>query len=337
MSEFYKMEPLRWDRGTDNLTLEQEAAYLRICNAIYAADQPISENYRALGGMWRCNERKAKRLLAELIEAGKVYVEAGWIKNDKALDDVSIRLQLRVKRKLAGHSGGIESGKSRAKPLENNENDEASGSTRKEVEKKVEKKEEAKASSMPRKRGSRMAESWILPRPWGEWAMAQGMPEARVRTEADRFRDYWLAKSGREAAKLDWQATWRNWIRTALERAPQQHGVTGDDQKLDAWGIKEHDPDAERIGERPEHRDTPRGKAALNRTFKTKAEAVNARDAFERLRDQRSGGSRDAANDMPALLAPSEEEAGPLPVRDVQAGRGGLELLALRRDRGVLL
>lgn len=80
-----------------------------------------------------------------------------------------------------------------------------------------------------------------------------------------------------------------------------------------------------------------RGKAALNRTFKTKAEAVNARDAFERLRDQRSGGSRDAANDMPALLAPSEEEAGPLPVRDVQAGRGGLELLALRRDRGVLL
>lgn len=135
MSEFYKMEPLKWDRGTDNLTLEQEAAYLRICNAIYAADQPIAENYRALAGMWRCNERRAKRLLAELVDAGKVYVEAGWIKNDKAISDVAMRLELRVKRQLAGHSGGIESGKSRAKALENKETHEANGSTRKEVEK----------------------------------------------------------------------------------------------------------------------------------------------------------------------------------------------------------
>lgn len=79
MSEFYKMEPLAWDRGTDNLTLEQEAAYLRICNAIYAADQAIRENYRVLAGMWRCNERKAKRLLSELVEAGKIQIEDGFI------------------------------------------------------------------------------------------------------------------------------------------------------------------------------------------------------------------------------------------------------------------
>ena len=33
MSSFYKMEPAAWDFGTADLTLEQEAAYLRIVNA----------------------------------------------------------------------------------------------------------------------------------------------------------------------------------------------------------------------------------------------------------------------------------------------------------------
>jgi hypothetical protein len=33
-----------------------------------------------------------------------------------------------------------------------------------------------------------------------------------------RFRDYWLAKAGAHARKVDWLATWRNWVRN--ERAP---------------------------------------------------------------------------------------------------------------------
>ena len=35
--------------------------------------------------------------------------------------------------------------------------------------------------------------------------------------EAGKFLDYWRA-STRDAQKLDWPATWRNWVRRALER-----------------------------------------------------------------------------------------------------------------------
>jgi len=28
------------------------------------------------------------------------------------------------------------------------------------------------------------------------------------------FKDYWLAKPGKDACKLDWFATWRNWVRS---------------------------------------------------------------------------------------------------------------------------
>ena len=46
-------------------------------------------------------------------------------------------------------------------------------------------------------------------------------PEPDAETGIDRqvevlkFRDYWTAKSGKDATKLDWQATWRNWARNA--------------------------------------------------------------------------------------------------------------------------
>jgi hypothetical protein len=46
-------------------------------------------------------------------------------------------------------------------------------------------------------------------------------PEAEAEAGIDRgkelanFRDYWTAKSGANATKLDWQATWRQWARKA--------------------------------------------------------------------------------------------------------------------------
>lgn len=41
----------------------------------------------------------------------------------------------------------------------------------------------------------------------------QERPEINPRSTADQFRDYWIAKSGKDATKADWPATWRNWVR----------------------------------------------------------------------------------------------------------------------------
>lgn len=78
-------------------------------------------------------------------------------------------------------------------------------------------KEEAKASS--KKRGSRLPANWSLPKALGEWAMAEGMSELCVRREADKFRDYWIGKPGQAGVKLDWAATWRNWVRKQIADA----------------------------------------------------------------------------------------------------------------------
>jgi hypothetical protein len=72
----------------------------------------------------------------------------------------------------------------------------------------------AKASA---KRGSRLPDDWKLPKAWGQWALAEfgGWTAETVRLEAAKFADYWHAKAGNDAAKLDWSATWRNWCRNA--------------------------------------------------------------------------------------------------------------------------
>ena len=44
---------------------------------------------------------------------------------------------------------------------------------------------------------------------------------------AHKFRDYWIAKSGKDATKTNWLATWRNWVRNDLEfNRGKQHANT---------------------------------------------------------------------------------------------------------------
>jgi hypothetical protein len=70
-------------------------------------------------------------------------------------------------------------------------------------------------------RGTRLPESW-QPSPQGiAYAIERGMEREAIATEAEKFRNYWTAKSGAGATKRDWEATWRNWIITASER---RHG-----------------------------------------------------------------------------------------------------------------
>lgn len=70
-----------------------------------------------------------------------------------------------------------------------------------------------------KKRATRLSVDWVLPKAWGQWALEQDHSEAQIRTEADKFRDFWISKSGKDAAKLDWEATWRNWMRNCSKQA----------------------------------------------------------------------------------------------------------------------
>lgn len=64
------------------------------------------------------------------------------------------------------------------------------------------------------------------------FAAGLGFVNGRAETELARFRDYWVAKAGPGAAKLDWSATWRNWLRRSAQDSQARQrpaGAAGDD------------------------------------------------------------------------------------------------------------
>jgi hypothetical protein len=61
-------------------------------------------------------------------------------------------------------------------------------------------------------RGSHLPADWQPSLSEVAFALDRGMPQSRVSAEAEKFRNYWTAKSGAGATKRDWSATWRNWI-----------------------------------------------------------------------------------------------------------------------------
>lgn len=68
------------------------------------------------------------------------------------------------------------------------------------------------------KKGSRLADQFSVTDEMWAWAERYA-PNVDARDQTARFCDYWRSESGPRAIKLDWTATWRNWIRTAAERS----------------------------------------------------------------------------------------------------------------------
>jgi uncharacterized protein YdaU (DUF1376 family) len=81
------------------------------------------------------------------------------------------------------------------------------------------KDKEAYASLRARKRASRLSAEWWPSTEGINFAIGKGLNQQCISVEAEKFRNYWIAKAGTGATKLDWDATWRNWILNACEHS----------------------------------------------------------------------------------------------------------------------
>lgn len=74
----------------------------------------------------------------------------------------------------------------------------------------------------PRKEecASRLPQGWV-PDPADFLKALDLIGAERTATELEKFTDYWRAVPGAKGRKLDWSATYRNWIRRAAESKPR--------------------------------------------------------------------------------------------------------------------
>lgn len=105
--EFYKMEFRAWNIGTIDLTLEQEAAYLRLCHAMYDVGGSVPNSTRMLMGLFRCGNTKATALLNALVAAGKIAVTSdNRLINHRVTEELADRERVSSARRVAGERGG---------------------------------------------------------------------------------------------------------------------------------------------------------------------------------------------------------------------------------------
>lgn len=253
--EFYKMEFRAWNIGTVDLTLEQEAAYLRLCHAMYDIGGPVPNSPRMLMGLFRCGNVKAAALLKALISAGKIaQTKDGKLINHRVTEELADRERVSSARRVAGERGGSaprvkpewtpsdprvnsewtpsDAEVNGAKPLQNKDAGQAIAPTPQSrgeeirEEKKIDKNpQDTNVSSAPkgaRARGTRIPENFVSSEEARAVCEEMGLAGAEAVEALAEFRDFWVGVPGVKGTKLDWPATLRNRLRDVGRRRPRQ-------------------------------------------------------------------------------------------------------------------
>lgn len=154
---------------------------------------------------------------------GDVYVVHDYLDHQRSAADVR---ELSEKRAAAGRTGGKASGTSRRREAKG----EASASGRleanakpNEAETETDKSKKKTSSSSTRKRASRIPDDFAVTPDMVAWAR-QKTPRVDGARETEKFTRYWRAKST-NATKLDWVATWENWMLNAADRLGPPPGL----------------------------------------------------------------------------------------------------------------
>lgn len=202
---------------TAHLSLEEHGAYLKLICHAWNHDGTVPSDPRQLGHIWGCHTNRAKNLWGVLAQ---FFYETGGKFRHKRIDkEITKAIERKGKASRAAEGRWNASSNAQAMP--------PISTTTEEKRNPPSEGKEKRSPTRPRARprGTRLDPTWELPEDWREWARKHGNG-LDLDLEADKFRDYWTAKSGNQATKVNWQATWRNWIRTALERHGQKPNGT---------------------------------------------------------------------------------------------------------------
>jgi uncharacterized protein YdaU (DUF1376 family) len=210
---FFQFYPSDWLAGTRGLTASETGIYITLVAMMYETEAPVPSDTKRLSRLCGCTPSAFKKAVEGLLSTGKLTQDERGFFNRRVEIEIEKRSEKRAAAKQSANRRWEKTKENQATANANASVPQCERNANQKPEPDT--KEEPKGSS--KKRGSRLTADWVLPRAWGEWAMTEGLSEVCTRREADKFRDYWSARTGAGAAKLDWLATWRLWVRKAID------------------------------------------------------------------------------------------------------------------------
>lgn len=215
--------PMYWDAylaDTTHLTTEEHGAYLLLLAAMWRRNGTVpdddKDNARILGltkAKWlKVKARLSDALIFENNHISQKKLQKTWKKTQEIIQ----------KNRVNGAKGG------RPVSIKNNDLGKAVGSVshnpnvtipEPELHIKVLSKDSTQKTTKGKINGHRIEaefkEDWGLPEEYNSYAIGKGITD--IGTEFEKFCNFWRAKSGKDAIKRDWLATWRNWCINAAK------------------------------------------------------------------------------------------------------------------------
>ena len=256
---WYPHNPRDFLDGIVGMAPDTIGAYIVTIDLMYARGGSIPHDTRWLSGLMGCSTRMAAALVQRLIDAGKLSLSDGQLTNARVIIELENAAKFMRNAAESGAKGGRTAAENKARANENN--DVGLGSLYQETLQDITEQDIAKTNptdcqkAPAAKRGSRLPPDWKFPDDWIDWTVSNlGWQACDATSEAENFADYWHAKAGAGATKLDWFATWRGWCKRAKGYGNGQHGSMG-------------------------RNDRPRGGVVFNAVRELYAEAVAAEEA----------------------------------------------------------
>jgi uncharacterized protein YdaU (DUF1376 family) len=228
---YYKFNIADWSLGTAHLSLVEEAIYFRLINFYYDSESPIPLETQSVF--------RRLRMASESVAAQQI-IEEFFTKTERGYIHERCDVLLKEYRKTAknnranGAKGGrpkkdAASEETKPKPSglspatesepTHNPNQEPETINQEPLTTLKDIAPTATPEKKSRKTGSRLPGDWRPTQEYVDAAMQLNPDYTRewFSATAHKFRDYWVAKTGKDATKADWLATWRNWVRNDLE------------------------------------------------------------------------------------------------------------------------
>jgi uncharacterized protein YdaU (DUF1376 family) len=206
-------------KATARLSDSQTMAYLRLLWMYYDTEKPLILDTELLAFQIGTSIQDTELLLRTFF----ILTDEGW-KQTRCEEEILEYREYRSKKSLAGKASAERRKNTRSTPVQHMLND-SSTDVQLTTNHKPITIVETKQS-----RGTRLPADWILNEEQIEFCK-KTRPDLNPTATADRFRDYWIAQPGAKGVKLNWDSTWRNWVR--IERS--KDSISNQPQALKGW------------------------------------------------------------------------------------------------------
>lgn len=218
-----------FDRATRHLSRIERSVYRDLIDLYYDTEEQLTLDTQALCRRIIARTSEEATAVEQVLNEFFTQTPTGWY-HDRCEEEIEAYRASTSQKSAAGKASAAKRAAKReqalngtsttvATPVERTSNGSATNQEPLTINQEPE--------SIVKPRATRLAKDWVLPDDWAAWAR-EARPDLDIAGTADRFKDFWVAKAGKDGAKLDWLATWRNWVRNskgaqAFARRPSVH------------------------------------------------------------------------------------------------------------------